>query len=327
MVPGWTTLVALLATQHTATGMVINCACIGLFSPPINLSARPLWRLAVGADKLRTAFAADTTMANSLTIIGPFVATYLALSVAPWTALAATSALMVLGGVLMITMPLSRNWRPDSQATRVRELLQSRAFQMLAVEGMIFGFGWGSLEVSVPAYSTLIHRPHLAAPLLAMLAGASILGGLVMGGRKTAVTPLRGFLRTSAIAATATLPLAFTRPGISLGIVLALIGVCIGFAQVYHWEVVEAVRPVGAAASAQAWIWTAEGSMLAMGTSLGGYLVENVSPRAALATTTVFLCAGAVFIWTVAKRHWLAADRPLTDLQRAEALADTEPAV
>jgi MFS family permease len=324
MVPGWTSLVALLSTQHTSTHMVINCAFIGLFSPPINLSARPLWRAAVNTDNLRTAFAADATASNAITVIGPFLATYLALNVSPSTALFTTSSLMVVGGLSMITMPLSRNWRPTAEATAVAELLRNRAFQMLAIEAMIFGVGWGMLEVSVPSFSTLMHQPHLAAPLLGTLAGASIVGGLVMGGRNIPITPLRGFVRASIIAAVATVPLAATTPGWSMGVVLAIIGLCIGFSQVYHWEVVEAVRPPGAAASAQAWIWTAEGSMLALGTSIGGYLVEHVNPRVALGGTTVFLLAGALFIAHIAQPHWAAADQALTDLQVADALADTE---
>ena len=109
-----------------------------------------------------------------------------------------------------------------------------------------------------------------------------------------------------------------------MGVVLALMGLCVGFAQVYHWEVVEAVRPHGAATSAQAWLWTMEGSMLAVGTAAGGYIVEHVSPRLALAGPAVFVTAATVFVWVVASSAWQEADRPLTDLEVADALADLE---
>ncbi len=323
-VPGWVTLLIILSMQHTTAGILIVSALVGLSSPPINLSARPLWRAAVGAENLRTAYAIDTTIMNTTTVVGPVVATAIALNLGAPTALWVTASLMCIGGIAMITMPLSRKWLPEPTTSQVRDLLRNRPFQLLAIEGMIFGIGWGVLEIAIPATATLNHTPHLAAPMLATLSAASIVGGLLIGGRKSDITPLRGFKVASAFVAVTSLPLAFTHPGLTMGICLGTVGLSIGFAMVYHWEVVEAVRPAGSATSAQAWLWTMEGSMLAAGAAIGGYVVEHISPTAALAGVTLSLLASSGFIWFFAAPRLTGADKQLSDIQKVDALADLE---
>lgn len=322
--PTWTFFLTLMTFMHSTTSIIILATCVGMSSPPINLSVRPLWRAAVPADQLRTAFALDTTIMNSTAVLGPFAATFVALQISPVVALWFTAASMFVGGLGMITMPLSRNWVPEPQPQGAFAILRSFPFIMLAVEGSIFGLGWGLLEIGIPAYSTFIEKAHLAAPLVGTLSAASIIGGLVIGSRKSAVTPLVGFKYSSLCVAFTSLPLAFTSPGWIMGIVLAALGLAIGFAMVYHWEIVEAIRPVGAAASAQAWLWTVEGSFLAAGSALGGYLVEQVSPRIALAGVSLALASATLFTWSYGVRFWQGADRPLSDLETASALADTE---
>lgn len=322
--PSWTFFLTMMTFVKSPTGIIFIAALVGMSSPPINLSVRPLWRAVVPADQLRTAFALDTTIMNSATVIGPFVATYVALQIGANVELWLTAGSMFIGGLAMVIMPIARNWKPEPAPQGAFALLKNYPFMMLAVEGSIFGIGWGLLEIGVPAYSTYVNQSHLAAPLVGTLSAASIIGGLVIGTRKNSITPLRGFKISSACVAASAFPLAFTHPGPSMGIVLAALGLSIGFAMVYHWEIVEAVRPIGAAASAQAWLWTVEGSFLAGGTALGGFLVEHVSPTFALAGVSTALACATLFTWSYGSRFWLSANRPLSDLETADALAGAE---
>lgn len=322
--PAWTFFLTLMTFVKTPTGIILIAALVGMSSPPINLSVRPLWRAAVPADQLRTAFALDTTIMNTSTVLGPFIATYVALQIGSDVALWLTAACMFIGGISMVLMPLARTWVPEPQPHGAFAILRNYPFMMLAVEGSIFGIGWGLLEIGVPAYSTYVGQAHLAAPLVGTLSAASIVGGLVIGTKKNSITPLRGFKYASLCVAISAAPLAFTQPGLSMGIVLAALGLAIGFAMVFHWEIVEAVRPIGAAASAQAWLWTVEGSFLAAGTALGGYLVEHVSPTTALIGVSAALASATLFTWSYGSQFWLSANRPLSDLETAEALAGSE---
>lgn len=323
-VPSWFALVVILSTVSTPTAIVVVSGLIGLASPPVNLSTRPLWRVLVGPENLRTAYALDTTISSSTIVAGPVLATAIAIPISGSAALWATAALMAIGGIAIIQMPASRNWKPEPQQGNSLLLLRNKQFQILAVEGMVFGLAWGLLEISIPSFSTLQGTPGLSAPLLATLAGASIIGGLLIGSRNSPTTPLQGFKWASLGASIVALPLVLTKPGWSMAVVLGLLGLGMGFAQVFHWEVLEAVRPQGTATSAQAWLWAVEGSMLAVGTGLGGYLVENVSPQSALLGVSIGLVASTIYIWVYAASRLSQADKPLSESQRIDVLADLE---
>ena len=323
-VPTWVTLVLFLSFVTTPAAIIIISGLIGLASPPVNLSTRPLWRVLVGAENLRTGYAIDTVISSSTIVAGPVIATALAIPLGGDVALWGTAALMAIGGYALIQMPASRNWKPEPQPGNAMRLLRNKKFQILAVEGMVFGLAWGLLEISIPSYATLQGTPGLSAPLLATLAGASILGGLIIGARKSLTTPLQGFKIASLVASVVALPLALTKPGWSMGIVLGLLGLGMGFAQVYHWEVLEAVRPIGTATSAQAWLWAVEGSTMACGIAIGGYLVENVSPQLALAGVSLGLIISTMYVWWYAAARLPQANKPLSDAQKIEVLADLE---
>lgn len=324
-VPSWVTAVTVMSQQTHAATIVAASLFVGLASPPINLSTRPLWRYAVGAENLRTAYAIDTTMMNATTVVGPFIATAIAIGSGAMYALVFTAACMAIGGVAMITMPLSRTWKPEHVESATRTLFSHKPFQLLAIEGMIFGLGWGILEIAIPSFATITQNPQLSAPLLGTLAGTSIIGGILIGGRASSITPLRGFRIAQVAVTLCAAPLAFTSPGWSMGIVLALLGLSIGFAQVYHWEVLEAVRPEGTATSAAAWLWTMEGSMLAIGAALGAFLVEHVSAHIALFGVFVGMFSGTAFIWWYATPYLVKADRQLSEVEMVQALVDIEP--
>lgn len=323
-VPTWVALVLFLSFVTTPVAIIIISGFIGLASPPVNLSTRPLWRVLVGAENLRTGYAIDTVMSSSTIVAGPVIATALAIPLGGEVALWATAALMAVGGYALIQMPASRNWKPEPEQGNAMRLLRNKQFQILAIEGMVFGLAWGLLEITIPSFSTLQGTPGLSAPLLATLAGASILGGLIIGGRKSMTTPLHGFKVASLVASIAALPLALTKPGWSMGIVLGLLGLGMGFAQVYHWEVLEAVRPLGTATSAQAWLWAVEGSTMALGIAIGGYVVENISPQLALGGVSVGLIISTIYVWGYAAPRLPEANKPLSDTQKIEVLADLE---
>jgi hypothetical protein len=323
-VPSWVLLVITLSSVSTPIAIVAVSGLIGLASPPVNLSTRPLWRVLVGTENLRTAYAIDTTITSSTIVAGPVLATAIAIPISGSVALLATAALMAIGGIAIIQMPASRNWKPEPTQGNSLTLLRNQQFQILAFEGMVFGLAWGLLEISIPSFSTLQGTPGLSAPLLSTLAGASIVGGLLIGSRKSLTTPLQGFKWASLAASVAAIPLVFTEPGWSMAVVLGLLGLGMGFAQVFHWEVLEAVRPQGTATSAQAWLWAVEGSTLAIGTALGGYLVENVSPQSALLGVSIGLLISTIYIWFYASSRLSQADKPLTESQLIEVLADLE---
>jgi predicted MFS family arabinose efflux permease len=314
----------LIATSLTSDARLLIATAVaqGLCAPPINLSSRPLWKVAVGERDLRVGYAIDSVSMNTTQVIGPTLATVIALQWSGATALRVVALFMLIGGTLLMTMPLSRKWRPESKQVGEPSLFRSPAIRLLALDGAIFGLGIGVFGVAIPAAATLADRPGLTAPILSGMSFAGIFGGLIAGAVARNITPLRGNVAAYALIATTFLALPFTEPGWSMGIVVFIAGFFLGAGGVYHWEVIEAVRPRGTAVGALSWIWTVEGSMGAIGAAMGGTLAESQGPQSALALTTLMTAAGAALIFWKRDLLW-AADRLVTDKEAAEAMADT----
>jgi len=77
-----------------------------------------------------------------------------------------------------------------------------------------------------------------------------------------------------------------------------VIGFFGGAVQVFYWEVLEAVRPQGTAVSALGWIWTVDGSLMALGAALGGIIASEFSPRFTLLSTTIAVLIGLIVLYS-----------------------------
>ena len=55
------------------------------------------------------------------------------------------------------------------------------------------------------------------------------------------------------------------------------------------------------------WLWTIEGSMAALGSALGGWVAEAISPQFCLGVTTLMLAIGFAIL-NIGRRRFAAAD-------------------
>lgn len=315
------TLVALSFTT-SFSGLVALAAFLGLASPPINISSRPLWKVALPAHELRTGYAIDSISINTTQVLGPTLATTISLGLGGDWALRLIALSMAIGGSFMVTMPLSRNWKREAKEEGKPTLFQSAGIRLMAFDGVFFGFGNGIFIVGVPAAATLIKRPELTAPMLSASAVAAIAGGLVAGLVSKKLTALRGMLIAYTATGISILPLPWARPGWQMGLLLVLMGFALGLSMVFHWEVIEAVRPRGTAVGALAWLWSIEGTATAIGSAVGGYFIDSLGIVAALLiTVAMFNLASAVAI--AGRKTLHAADQLPDEEEVTEALADS----
>jgi MFS family permease len=106
LAPGYALLILLFASGTSKTELVVYAAILGFSAPPINLSIRPLWKVTVPPEQIRTAYAIDTAVMNSVGVFGPLIATSVALGSTPELALQICSVFIGLGwGAFDIAMP------------------------------------------------------------------------------------------------------------------------------------------------------------------------------------------------------------------------------
>lgn len=316
----------LLALEFTTSKSWILplCFLMGLSSPPINLSVRPLWKSAVDERYLRTAYALDTAVINSTRVFGPLFASTLALSPYPSSALLLCAIFIAIGGLSLGFTRISKEWIPEKKSDGYKAIWKIPAMQLLMVEAMFVGFGWGAFDVGIPAYATLEKIPGWSGPIFACLALTSVAGGLFAGLVSRKTSALKGLLRTYALWMIATLPLALTYPGWSMALVALFIGFFGGAVPVFYWEVLEAVRPQGTAVSALGWIWTVEGSFMALGAALGGIIASEFSPRLTLLTTTLAVSIGVLVLF-LGRKLLAPANRVPSEEEDRSAIEHTAP--
>jgi len=321
LVPMYATLILLLNTMQTRQSILITAFILGVTAPPINLSVRPLWKDIVPESYLRTAYAFDSSMMSSTSVIGPVVITALSLSSRPGLGLGTTAALMLIGGIALSLTPASRDWIPEKKQKNQQRLWQDRAIQLLMFEGCFIGFGWGVFDVAVPAFATQEGVQHRVAWIFASFGAATVIGGLLGGLVSKKFAPLSALRLAYLFWLIACLPVAFTYPDWTM----ALVGACIGFlggaVQVFYFEVLEAVRPKGSQTASLGWIWSVEGSFMAVGAAVGGVVSEVFSPRIGLAMLPIMIGIGLIIL-SIGRGRLSAANDIPTDEEDLQAMKD-----
>ena len=321
LVPSYASLILLLNTMQTRQSILITAFILGVTAPPINLSVRPLWKDIVPDSYLRTAYAFDTSMMSSTSVIGPVVITALSLSAHPGLGLGVTAALMLAGGIALSLTPVSRNWIPEKKEKNQQRLWRDRAIQLLMFEGCFIGFGWGVFDVAVPAFATQEGVQHRVAWIFAAFGAATVVGGLLGGLVSKKLAPLSALRFAYLLGLIACIPVAFTYPDWSMSLICACIGFLGGAVQVFYFEVLEAVRPQGTQTSSLGWIWSVEGTFMAIGAAVGGVVSETLSPRIGLAMLPIMIFIGLVILSIGRERLKAASDVP-TDEEDLQAIKD-----
>jgi MFS family permease len=321
LVPAYSALILTLNTMETSRSILITAFILGITAPPINLSVRPLWKDLVPDSYLRTAYAFDSAMMSSTSVIGPVVVTSLALSSRSHLALDTVAFLMFTGGLALAFTPVSRNWIPEKKKKGQGNLLSNRAMQLLMFEGCFIGFGWGVFDVAVPAFATQEDVQHRVAWIFAAFGIATVIGGLLGGLVSKKLAPLPALRRAYFFWLLTCIPVVFTYPDWTMALVGASIGFVGGAVQVFYFEVLEAVRPKGSQTSSLGWIWSVEGSFMAVGAAIGGVVSEYASPQIGLAMLPLMLFFGFIILSVGRGRLSAANDLP-TDEEDLAAMED-----
>jgi len=318
--PGYALLILLFSTGTTKTELVLFAGLLGFSAPPINLSIRPLWKVTVPKEQIRTAYAIDTAVMNSVGVFGPLVATTVSLNYSPQISLRICSILILVGGAALSMSPQLKKWKPEKKSSSDLAVWRTPAMQLLMCEGVFIGLGWGAFDIAIPAFTTLENIAGRTGVIFAIMAAGNVIGGLVAGMVSKRTSSFAAFKRIYFYWFIFSLPLAFTYPDWSMMIVTAVMSLMAGGLQVFYLEISEAVRPKGTAVAALGWLWTVEGTFASLGAALGGFISEHYSPRYCLALTTV--CVGIGYLIMRGGANLLkAADRIPTEEEATDALS------
>lgn len=287
--------IALVWQQSSLTLIYASVIAMGIFSPPITVLTRTLWRHRFDRDEdRRMAFAVDSILMELNFTMGPaFIAILLAFT-NPRVAVIAAWVAMSVSIIAFMRSPALKYWKQEDNAARhmLGPLTDSRLI-LLFITVLGLTTACGLLEVGYPAYATWLAMPAFAGVLLACNSLGSVVGGAIFGASKLRLPLQRQFALLLAIFG-ALMFLHLTVDARDSAIAFALIafiaGCAISPAFASQALMVSRIAPAKYATEAFTWSGTFIVTGLGAGMALGGALSEIYHVKAP------FVAGGAILL-------------------------------
>lgn len=315
---GAAALAALVASGAPVWLLLVVAVVTGTTYPPTTACSRVVMSRLFPTGPLReTAFAISSVSVELGFIVGPLLATALAASVGAAWGVAGAGIASTVGTLAFATTVASRAVpRRDVAATGRHGALGSRGVRVVMVAIGATAVVFGAIDVVLPAVAEFSGDRSAAGGLVAAIAGGSLVGAVVYGGRSWP-GPLHvrlGLLLVALAVALASVPLVL--PDLTaFRVALFLGGLTLGPAAIVAFQLIDDLALPGTQTEAQSWTQSAVVAGVASGATGAGVIVERFGPALALQLGAVSVAIGALAAWL--GRHHLRVE-PTLDLCAAD---------
>lgn len=295
--------------------LVMTAAVAGACQPSIASMVRARWALLLsGTPGLRTAFALESILDEVIFVVGPPLATVLALQVAPPAALLATVVFLAVGAT-WLSLQRGTEPPPARHAHAVgRAAIRYPGIAVLMIAMVAIGGVFGSFEVVTVAFSSEQGQEGATGLLLAIYALGSLVAGVVVGALHLRVPLHRQLLAAALLLAVVTLPFPAVGSVAVMAVVAFLAGVAVSPVLISTFALVERLVPSTRLTEGLTLATSGIGVGLSLSAWASGALVDT---RGA---STAYLVTAASGVLTL-----LATAGGLRVLARAEAAASPGP--
>lgn len=297
-------------------GMIGWATVAGAFLPPVSGCVRALWpMLATDQQTLERIYALDAISQEAIYTLGPLLAGTVAVLVSPGASVLLCAAIALAGTALFASCPASRGARGAQRGPWRGGALRSSALRLLLLSALLGGMVVGAAEVGLPALAAHLRSRGSAGALLALFSVGSMLGGLLYSARGSQAPPARRYPLLLLGVALSFAPLIAAR-SLVLAYPLSLVaGLGVAPMLACQFSLVGAFAPEGTATEAFTWHRGTTVAGIALGTAVGGSLVD----RTAVGAAFVLGCAAALSAWGIAAGA--SGGRPRRPSWRARARA------
>ena len=296
-------IVSLLAGMHAALLLLLAFAVIerwplalaivlsalsGATQPATGALVRARWAVALGDHpSLQTAFAFESILDELIFILGPPLAAFVAVSLAPAAPLVICAALVAVGCGLLV---VQRSTQPPTAARGSQHggsLLRNPALNVVLLTLLSIGAVFGSVDVVVVAAADEEAARAMAGVVLAAYAIGSMAAAIVLGARipRPEHLPRRLLLATGGLVVV-TVPLVFMRGLLGIGLMVLLAGLAVSPVLITSFALVERIVPARRLTEGLTWATSAIGLGVALSAALAGWLVDAGGSRAGFGVTT-----------------------------------------
>lgn len=320
-VPALATMIVFAVYTSVNWPIMALALVAGASQPNVGPLVRARWSAMLsGTPQLRTAFAWESLIDEVIFILGPVLATFLALQLFPSAALIAATTFMTIGLFFLIRQTATEPPASGiSRGSRGRPAIFLPGVSGLFAIFILLGGVFGSLEVATLAATKAAGHPGAAGLLLALYSSGSLLSGLVFGALNLRASLLRQFVGAITALAVVSMPLVFLGPLWQLSIGLFVAGLAVAPALIAGMSLTERIVPAARLTESMGWVSSGIALGLAVSMPAAGYLSDTFPPRYAY----LVLSGCAVLAFVVA----LLVLRGLRQAQAASALPADQPAI
>lgn len=300
-----TGLVAWLVTiSAPVVWLVAVAALAGMALPPTTSCVRVVLSRLFPTGPLRsTAFAVSAISVEIGFIVGPLIATAIAVRLDARLSVLVAGTSAVIGALGFAATRLSRAMEGRGTAPTSRGgALRSPGVAVMAGALMLTAVVFGIVDVVLPAVAERAGRPETTGTLVAATAAGSLVGGLVYGGRSWP-GQLRSRMIVLLLAIVASLlVVSWTLPALTpFRVALFFGGLALGPATIVAFHLIDDLALRGTQTEAMAWAQSAVVVGVAGGAALAGQVLERAAPELALRLGAVSVAMGAVVVIVAAR--------------------------
>ena len=261
----------------------------GSTQPATGALVRARWAHLLGPDiRLRTAFAFEGVLDELIFVIGPPLATFLAVALSAPAPVVASAVLVTVGSTLLL---LQRGSEPPAGGTtrsRGSHPLRRTGVPSVLIVLVAIGGVFGSIDVATVALADDAGQRAVAGIILASYAVGSMASALVLGSRSGGASDdrlPRQLLVASLALLVVTLPLLLRPTLLALGILVLLAGLAVSPVLITGFSLVEALVQPSQITEGLSWAISAIGLGVAASAAGTGWLVDRAGPQAGFLVT------------------------------------------
>lgn len=291
--------------------IVALAACAGALLPPVSGCVRALWSEVAGdPERLETAYALDAITQEVIYTLGPLLAGSVAVVVSPAASLLLCAAVTVGGTAFFATSEPSRRWTGGAHERSRGGALASAGLRTILYSAVCAGMVVGAAEVGLPALAARLGERPITGVLLALFSLGSMAGGLLYSARSWQGSIASRYPSILLAVEALLAPLVLAHSLAAAVVCSAVAGLGVAPMLACQFSLVGALAPPGTTTEAFTWHRGATVAGIALGSALGGSLIDRVDVSASFALG----CSGATLACLLAafgRRRIDPAGRPV----------------
>ena len=268
-------------------GLVLIGFVAGLATPPIQPAVRTIYPKMVNSRQLTPLFSLDASAQEIIWVLGPVVATFVAIQVSTVAGILLAVVFLVGGGIWFITSPELGRVRIPRSRRKLGVVLRRPPVLLSTIVGFMLVAAAASVEAGVVA--AFGHGSADSGFVLAIFAVGSLVGGLALGHMPIGPWALAGRMLIVTVGISlATISLNFW--WLAGTLLLAGVGIAPAFAVLFG--IVSASVKFSDTAEAYGWVGTGQLIGAALGSAIAGFSIDHYGATSAILVAAGFAALG-----------------------------------